>query len=113
MADKIKHYCSKCCGPITESEVLGDFAIKNGDEWTHFYHTQPAQDVLQNEEYMEAIGFYISKIKHMSKSGKITGEMAKHVCEQTAEEFNLEFDKLELGIRAFYSFTICEERKSK
>jgi len=120
MNDIIKHYCHVCRGPITESDILGEFAIEKEikfpdhipfKEWIHFYHDQSAQDVLNDKTYMEAIGFFVRKLGFMSQNENMTGDMAKGICKQVAEEFELEFDKLELGIRAFYSFSISEKRK--
>ena len=120
MTDTIKHYCYVCREPITESDILGEFAVEKEfkfqdrasfKSWIHFYHDQSAQDILSDKEYMGAIGFFIDKLGLISKGEEITGEMAKDICKQTAEEFNLEFDKLEMGVKAFYSYTICEQRK--
>ena len=120
--DKVKTFCHICKGPLTEGDFLAGFAVEEEVRAPdraaqkvkiHLFHTQRAQDVLQDEAYMEAVGFFISKLGFMKENKNIDEMSAREVGKQVAEEFNLEFDKLELAISAFYSYSIKEIRDGK
>ena len=120
MEDSIKTYCHFCLEPLYESDFLAGFAvtrtIRKLDHQPfqvsiHLYHSREAQDVLKDKEYMEAVGVFLKRLEFMSKSENVTNEDGEAICVDAAKQMDLDKDRLELAIKAFYSYSLAEIRR--
>lgn len=122
MADTIKTYCHICREPIYNSDLLAGFAgvvkVKENDRTPvevtiHTFHSREAQDLLRDEAYMEAVGMFITRLDFMRQQESMDEENTKELGRQMANELNLEFEKLELALKAFYGYSVLEMRKEQ
>ena len=116
----IEAYCDECQHPITEAAINAGFAVirnkKETDRATvqvcvHLFHTHEARDVLSDDKYMAAVGEFIDKLNEMIKKCEMSGDTAKKIAQAIANRERLDFEQLELAIRAFYSYSMFHKKE--
>lgn len=108
----IEAYCKICKKAITQATIYGGMAVKVGDNWIHIFHTQEAQKVLADEKYMDGAAEFVNTLDEMKKRDRnVSGDMAKKTAMAIANRRELDFDKLELAVKSFYSYSVAQIEK--
>lgn len=106
----IEAYCKICGKAITQAVIDGKMAVKIDDNWVHIFHTQEAQKILSDEKYMDGVEEFVNMMTK-KEDRNISGEMIKKEAMAIANRRELDFDKLELAVAAFYSYSVAMAEK--